>query len=140
MKGTWKALGAALLLLGLGSAGCSVEDVPGRFTYLVKYSVAGSAAGPVDIDYVDETGATVSVPGAALPWSLELPTMAYDHLSPFAAELRVWNVVLGAGEDLRPAIIWKDYRVDFQEEVLESVTLSGPASPDYTLYAPPLPE
>ena len=146
---TW-ILAALLCLWALATLGCNVAAVPGRFTYVVKYEVTTDAAVTgvtIDIDYKDELGGTSNVPpalyDAANPWSLEFSTpFSYDD-PVFYPTLDVTATAgLDAGETVTAKIIWKDYRVDFQEQVIEigelyndgstvidTVTLTGPELP-----------
>jgi hypothetical protein len=143
MKASARA--ASLLSLLLATTACTVDSEAGdRFTYIVRYSVAGTITAAMDVTYVDETGAPVTVNAVTAPWSIDLPAMAYDYDNLFEASLRVFNTTLGVGEELTPAISWLDYKVDFDERVLSSrPTVNGgaaPAAQDMTLYSPPLPD
>jgi hypothetical protein len=136
-------------LSALATLSCNVAAVPGRFTYIVKYEVTANAAVTLNIDYTDGTPAVptvTNVPGQAVdpltPWSLEFPSaFSYDAGS-FYPTLTVTETLgsLTSGETVTAKIIWKDYRVDFQEHVLmldivdgsatvEAVTLTGPELP-----------
>ena len=134
-------------LLATALVGCSVDSVPGRFTYVVKYEVTTTADVAIDIDYTDETGAVVPVTplpfDAANPWAYEFPTAFNYDDPPFYPTLDVTATGgLDADETVIAKIIWKDYRLDFQEQVLElgslyndgtivvdTVALTGPELP-----------
>ena len=120
------AVAVATLTIVLLS-GCSVDPVPGRFTYIVKYEVSADAAVSIDIDFTDETGTSISAVGSPIaidpttPWSYEFPAafnyddpLFYPTLDASAA------AALNPGETVKVKIIWKDYRVDFQEQALET--------------------
>ena len=134
-------------LVAMATLSCNVAAVPGRFTYVVKYEVTADSAVTIDIDYKDELGGTTNaVPApfdAANPWSHEFPT-AFNYDDPsFYPTLDVTATGgLDPGETVTAKIIWKDYRLDFQEQVLildtlydngsvviSSVTLTGPELP-----------
>lgn len=140
-------LAALVCLSALATLSCNIAAVPGRFTYLVKYEVTANAAVTVDIDYKDELGATTNaVPApfdAISPWSHEFST-AFNYDDPsFYPTLDVTATGgLDPGETVMVKIIWKDYRLDFQEQVLvldslynngsvvvDTVTLTGPELP-----------
>ena len=138
---------ALVCLLAMAALSCDVATVPGRFTYIVKYEVTSDAAVSVDIDYTDETGATINVVGQAvdpaIPWSYEFPAAFNYDDSPFYAALDAAAAApFAVNESATAKIIWKDYRVDFEEQVLElkslyndgsvvvdTVTLTGPELP-----------
>jgi hypothetical protein len=140
-------LAALVCLLALSALSCDVAPVPGRFTYIVKYEVTADAAVSVDIDYTNETGATINIVGQAvdpaIPWSYEFPAaFNYDDPPFYAALDAAAAVPFAADESAKVKIIWKDYRVDFQEQVLalgtlyndgsvvvDTVTLTGPELP-----------
>ena len=137
-----------ICLSALNLIGCDVEPVPGRFTYIVKYEVTSNAPATVDIDYLDELSISTPVGGqlvdAASPWIYEFPTaFTYAYDAPFYAYLRVDATLLpNLGDKVTLKIIWKDYRVDFQEEVLiygELENTGSPPSAPVELYAPELP-
>jgi len=124
---------SALILFG-----CDVAPVPGRFTYIVEYEVTANTPATVDIRYMDELGFLPLPPqvigqavDAATPWIYEFPaafTYAYD--APFYAYLEVDATSLpNLGDKVTLKIIWKDYRVDFQEEVLIYGELENTGSP-----------
>jgi hypothetical protein len=119
----------------------------------VTASVTAPASATVDIRYTDETG-FLPAPGSpqvsaqsidtATPWTYEFPTaLDYNYDSPFYAFLEVDATSLpNVGDTVTVKIIWKDYRVDFQEEVLvygelEKTSLL-PTDP-LLLYSPELP-
>ena len=137
----------ALSLSGLSLLSCEVDPVAGRFTYIVKYEVTANAAVTVDIDYTDELVAPVSIVGQAVdpanPWSYEFPA-AFRYDDPrFYPTLAVSTAALTPPTDeVLVKIIWKDYRRDFEEQVLRldrlyddgsvsvySVDLVGPELP-----------
>lgn len=132
----------------LNLIGCEVAPDPGRFTYIVKYEVSSNAPATVNIDYLDELSISTPVVGqildSAIPWIYEFPsafTYAYD--APFYAYLKVAATSLpNLGDKVTLKIIWKDYRVDFQEEVLiygELENTGSPPTDPAELYAPELP-
>jgi hypothetical protein len=134
-------------LLALAALSCDVAPVPGRFTYIVKYEVTSDAAVSVDIDYTDETGSTINIVGQAVdpatPWSYEFPAaFSYDDPPFYAALDAAAAAPFAADESANAKIIWKDYRLDFEEQVLElgnlyndgsvvvdTVSLTGPELP-----------
>jgi hypothetical protein len=100
--------------LALLFAGCSYGTLaPVRFTYVVKYSVATSAATVSPISYMDATSALVPEPAPTAVWSLELAPMTYDYASPFYPQLVATGAALAAGESATVTISWKDYRTGF---------------------------
>jgi len=122
-KPAYILLVATLCLLALSALSCEVDPVPGRYTYVVKYEVTANAAVTVDIDYTNEAAAPINVPGWALapatPWSYEFPA-AFRYDDPyFYPTLSVSTAALTPPTDEVVAkIIWKDYRVGFEEQVL----------------------
>jgi len=145
-----------ICLLALATLSCNIAAVPGRFTYIVKYEVTTNVVAPesvrIDIDYTDGTPA-VPTPGsepdlvfdADTPWTFEFATsFSYDE-GYFYPTLNVVEDAadpLLSGETVTAKIIWKDYRVDFQEQVLvldylyndgsiviDTVSLTGPELP-----------
>ena len=129
---TW-ILAALVCLSALATLSCNIAAVPGRFTYIVKYEVTSDAAVSVDIDYTDETGSTINLVGQAVdpatPWSYEFPAaFRYDDPPFYAALDAAAAAPFAADESANAKIIWKDYRVDFQEQVLELGTLYNDGS------------
>jgi len=151
MKSRWRftaaVLAALACLMAVATLSCDVSPVPGRFTYIVKYEVTSNAAVSVDIDYTDETGAIINVVGQAvdptIPWSYEFPAAFNYDDPPFYATLDAAAAApFAANEAVTAKIIWKDYRLDFQEQVLvlgslyndgsvivDAVTLTSPELP-----------
>jgi hypothetical protein len=136
-------------LLAMSVAGCDVAPVPGRFTYIVKYEVTSATVPNATITYDNAAGTGQGGLSESLPWSSEdlaSPDFefTYDYANPFVPMLNVQNPSLPAGESITFSIILKDYRVDFQEQVLESMTITNttvaPLAVDETLFAPPLPQ
>ena len=137
---------SALILIG-----CDIQPIPGKFTYIVKYEVTSATV--VDATATYDNGAGTDQGGAlvTLPWSsddLSSPdfTFNYDYNNQFNPRLVV-DASLNPGESITFSIIWKDYKVDFQEEVLESKTITNTTNPPVvlavngeTLYATPLPK
>lgn len=135
-------------LSALNLIGCDVAPVPGRFTYIVKYEVTSATVAGATATY--DNGAGTDQGGAiTLPWSsddLSSPdfTFNYDYNNQFNPRLVV-DANLNPGESITFSIIWKDYKVDFQEEVLETITITNntvavlPVTGE-TLYATPLPK
>lgn len=134
-----------LLLTVLAACGTSPFDKDDLYTYVVRYAVSATIAAPVlDVTYTTDTaGTTVTANVTTLPWAIELP-MSYDYGDPFTPQMRVWNTSLADGESVTLTVSWKDYKVDFAEEVLAvrtvSVASGGPTAQDITLYGTPLPE
>jgi hypothetical protein len=137
-------LGALACILAMSATGCDVAPIPGRFTYVVKYEVTANAPATVDIEYQDEIGyqdmlpPTVPLPtvtglvmDAASPWTYEFPvSFTYDYDNPFYAYLKVDATSLpNLGDTVTLKIIWKDYRVDFEEQVLAYAVLENTGSP-----------
>jgi hypothetical protein len=125
--------------------GCDVAPVPGRFTYIVKYEVTSeytiTPPANVDIQYVDDTGTQSPAPFTP-PQSFEF-TMGYDYGAPFDPELTFNSATFTTvGDKVIVKIIWKDYRVDFQEQVLnsEEVEYTGVLPPGITIFGPQLPK
>jgi len=139
-------------LMALATLGCNIDAVAGRFTYIVKYKVTANAAVTVDIDY---TGGTPIVPpgpttvnitnqdvDASTPWILELPAAFSYADGYFYPTLTVVENAgtFTSGETVTAKIIWKDYRFDFQEQVLLLDTVDGSAAVEtMTLTGPELP-
>ena len=132
---------------------CNISAVPGRFTYTVSYEVTSDSAITVDIDY---TGGTPDFPPAvptivnvngqaidpATPWSFEFLTdFSYDE-GFFYPTLDVTESggSVTAGETVNARIVLKDYRSNFQEQVLDLDTVDGSAAVDtISLTGPELP-
>lgn len=124
-------------------AACFVSsETPGRYTYAVKYALTGSIVAAADVTYTDETGTGATVLAVTVPWSVEF-TMDYDYDNPLFPDVRVFNSVLADGETVTLSISWKDYKVDFAEELLadraEANSSGGPLPLDITLFSAPLP-
>jgi hypothetical protein len=144
---TTAVLAVLICLSALAALSCDIAAVAGRFTYIVKYEVTSDAAVSVDIDYTDETGTTINLFGQAVdpaaPWSYEFPAaFSYDDPPFYAALDAAAAAPFAADESANAKIIWKDYRLDFQEQVLalgtlyndgsvvvDTVTLTGPELP-----------
>jgi hypothetical protein len=144
---TTAGLISLVCLLAAVTLSCNIAAVPGRFTYIVKYEVTTDAAVSVSIDYIDELGATPNaVPApfdAANPWSYEFPAAFHYDDPVFYPTLDLTATGgLDPGETVTAKIIWKDYRKDFQEQVLvldtvyndgttvvATTTLTGPELP-----------
>jgi len=137
----------------MATLSCNVSPVTGRFTYIVKYEVTTNAPAIVDIRYTDENG-VLPLPGspqvsalsfdATTPWIYEFPTaFTYAYDSPFYAFLEVDATSLpNSGDKVTVKILWKDYRVDFQEKVLvygDLENTGAPPSDPLQLYSPELP-
>jgi len=137
---------SALILIG-----CDLTPVPGRFTYIVKYEVTSATVAGATATYDNGAGANQGGVPITLPWSsddLSSPdfTFNYDYNNQFNPKLVV-DASLNPGESISLSIIWKDYKVDFQEEVLETKTITNSTNPPVvlavnseTLYASPLPK
>jgi hypothetical protein len=150
INGLAKIVGSLCILLAgsLLLAGCEIQPVAGRYTYIVKYEVSSVPIDPLfpptdaDIDYTDELGVAQNATGITPPWSLELPVMDYDYSNPFNPQMTFNSATFtNAGDKITAKIILKDYKTDFQEQVLESkeVTYNGSPTDSFTLAAPPLP-
>ena len=143
---------ALVCLLALATLSCNIDAVPGRFTYIVKYEVTTDAAAPefvtIDLTYTDGTPA-VPVTGnasptvdAATPWTYEfLTAFSYDEGSFYPIlTLDESGGTLTTGETVTAKIIWKDYRVEFEEQVLVMDTVAGSAAVEtVTLTGPEIP-
>ena len=137
---------SALILIG-----CDIQPIPGKFTYIVKYEVTSATVVDATATYDNGTGTDQGGALVTLPWSsddLSSPdfTFNYDYNNQFNPRLVV-DASLNPGESITFSIIWKDYKVDFQEEVLESKTITNTTNPPVvlavngeTLYATPLPK
>jgi hypothetical protein len=144
---TVAVLSALACLLAMATLSCDVSPVPGRFTYIVKYEVTSDAAVSVDIDYTDETGAAINIPGQvvdpATPWIYEFPAaFNYDDPPFYATLAAVAAAPFAANEAATAKIIWKDYRLDFQDQVLAFGSLYNDGSivvDAATLTSPELP-
>jgi hypothetical protein len=124
-------------IFALTTLSCNVSPVPGRFTYIVKYEVEVTASAPVTVDitdYTDELGnpqqALNQLIDPATPWTYESSSFSYDVGSfyPTLAIVEDAGFPLNAGETVTAKIIWKDYRQDFQEQVLAHGSLSNDGS------------
>jgi len=144
-------LAALVCLSALATLSCNIAAVPGRFTYTVKYEVEVTASVPVTVDitnYTDEFGnpqqALDETIDPATPWTYESSSLSYDagSLYPTISVVEDAGDPLVSGETVMVKIIWKDYRLDFQEQVLvldslynngsvvvDTVTLTGPELP-----------
>jgi len=142
-------LAVLVCLSALATLSCNIAAVPGRFTYIVKYEVTTNTVAPgsviVDIAYTDGTPAVPTTGNAsptidaATPWSFELLTaFSYDEGNFYPAITVDENTLtLTSGETVTAKIIWKDYRVDFQEQVLEMDTVSGSAAVESVILTGP---
>ena len=129
-------------LVALTTLGCNITDAPGRFTSVVKYEVTAefvtTAPNTVDISYEDDAGTQTPATFTA-PQSFEF-TMDYDYSSPFDPAMAFNSATFAdPGYKLFIKIIWKDYRTNFEEEVLASAEISSTGGAT-TIYGPPLPE
>ena len=136
-----RAVSAILLaittcLLAVSTLGCNIAAAPGRFTYVVKYEVtaefAATSPDSVDITYLDGTGPqspAVFTP----PQSFEV-TFDYDYATPFDPEM-TFNTAsfVDVGDKIIIKIIWKDYKTDFQEELLAADTIEYDGAPPAAL-------
>ena len=113
-------------ILAISSLSCNVAAVPGRFTYVVKYEVSANAAVTVDITgFTNEDGNSAQSLDQAVdpanPWIYEFPDpFSYDDPA-FYSALSVMQdgaLPLNAGETVYARIIWKDYRLDFEDQVI----------------------
>ena len=149
--GTTIALSALVCLFALATLSCNIDAAPGRFTYIVKYSVSYTdAASPTtplnpNVERMDDTGSKNPAGAVTSTWSEEFTfsysTNGYDNQ--FVPEMTVTETLNEAGESMTISIICKDYKTDFEEEVLASYTASFSSSiinVDETLFGPPLPK
>ena len=135
----------AVCLLAVSMLGCSVAAVPGRFTYVVKYEVtaefAATSPDSVDITYLDGIGPqspAVFTP----PQSFEV-SFDYDYGTPFDPEMTFNSASFtDAGDKITIKIIWKDYKTDFEEELLaaEVIEYDGAPPPALTIHGDQLPK
>jgi hypothetical protein len=141
-------LGTLACILAMSVAGCDVAPIPGRFTYVVKYEVTSATVPNATITYDNAAGTGQGGTPESLPWSSEdlaSPDFefTYDYTNPFVPTLNV-NTSLPVGESITFSIILKDYKVDFQEQVLKSITVTNTTpialAVDETLFTPPLPQ
>jgi hypothetical protein len=119
-------LAGILLLLVLGA--CTGSDQPGRFTYIVHYTV--TATDTPAVTYVDALGATVAFTGP-FPQTVEFP-MDYDYANTFVPQMDGTS----GGLPFTMTIGWRDYATGFSLEVLAQQTVD---SGSYTLTGPVLP-
>jgi hypothetical protein len=145
MSATAVILTGFVCLLAMATLSCNIEAVPGRFTYIVKYEVtaeyATTAPTNVDISYEDDMG-TQTPATFTPPQSFEFP-MNYDYSATFDPEMSFIGATAtftDPGDKLFIKIIWKDYRTNFEEEVLSSAEIPGAIATAITIYAPPLPK
>ena len=138
-------LAVLVCLSVMTSLSCNIAAVPGRFTYVVKYEVtaefATAAPDTVNIQYEDDTGPQSPLAFTA-PQSFEF-TMNYDYSAPlpFDPEMTFNSAnFTDPGDKLFIKIIWKDYRTNFEEEVLASEEISVATPTPVTIYGPPLPK
>jgi hypothetical protein len=130
---------------------CNIAEVPGRFTYVVKYSVSFTEAAPPslglnpNVERVDDTGSKNPSGPVTSAWSEEFTfsyaTNGYDNQ--FVPEMTVTETLDEAGESMTMSIIWKDYKTDFEEEVLAYYTAtysSTTINVNETLFGTPLPK
>jgi hypothetical protein len=132
-------------LLAVLLSSCKVSSVPGRFTYIVKYEVTAefttTSPDTVSINYDDDTGN--QTPAAFTPPQSFEFTMSYDYGTPFNPEMTFNSAnFTDVGDKITMKIIWKDYRVDFQEELLavEDIEYTGVAPAAVTIYGTQLPK
>jgi hypothetical protein len=140
-----------VVLLALSTFSCNIAELPGRFTYVVKYSISYTEAAlpssPLNpnVERVDDTGSKNPAGPVTSDWSEEL-TFSYaanGYENQFVPEMTVSQTLNEAGESITMSIIWKDYKTDFEEEVLATYTASYSSSDinvDETLYGSPLPK
>lgn len=123
-------------LLAVSTLGCSVAAVPGRFTYVVKYEVtaefAATSPDSVDITYLDGTGPQPS--GLFIPPQSFEVTFDYDYAAPFDPEMTFNSASFtDVGDKIIVKIIWKDYKTDFQEEMLAAGVIEYDGAPPAAL-------
>jgi hypothetical protein len=136
-------LAVLVVLSAMATLSCNIAAVPGRFTYVVKYEVTAefttNPPSNVNIQYEDDMG-TQSPLAFTAPQFFEF-TMSYDYSAPFDPEMAFATATFDVPSDkLFIKVIWKDYRTNFEEEVLASAEISGAAPGAVTLYGPPLPK
>jgi len=134
------ALLSILLAGSLLLAGCEIQPVSGRYTYIVKYEVSSTTVLLPDVTRDNDIGKDQGLIGVTLPWTEEF-TLTYEsngYDNQFTPKLTV-TATIPAGESITYSISWKDYKTDFQEQVLESETEAGLQTITDTLFASPLP-
>lgn len=135
---------AALACL-MATRSCNVSPVPGRFTYIVKYEVTGTSGTDATVQYMDETTGLLSVPAtlAASPWSEERSCTYLDN-NPYDPELQVNALTVNPGDTITFRVIVKDYKTNFQEEVLASLEIENTGGPlpttPFSIYGEQLPK
>ena len=110
-------------VLLLACAGCAME-LEGRFTYIVRYEVTAEYSDPlnppinVKIEYRNKNKLKSS-PTFDPPRSFEIH-LDYDYNDPFLPELSfISGTFTNVGDKLVLKISWKDYKVNFEEDILE---------------------
>jgi hypothetical protein len=94
---------------------------------------------------MDETTGLLSVATAAVsPWTEERSCTYLDN-NPYDPELQVNSLSLPVpGDTITLKIIVKDYKTNFQEEVLASIEIENTGAPlpamPFTIYGDPLPK
>jgi len=130
-----------LIILILGACDYCSVPVGERFTYRVRYTVEdGTSGNAVNVTYIDENNNPIS-PSFTPPSTFTLEfTCEYDYTigSEFYPELTI-TTNLNAGDSITMTISWEDYKVNFEEETLSTITITGPIVVDQTLHAGPLP-
>lgn len=139
---------AAGCLLAVSLLSCNIAAVPGRFTYTVKYSISyteGTTALNPNVTRKDSTGINPPAIPVTSTYSEEFnfsyTTDGYDNQ--FVPELTVQETLDEVGESLTATISWKDYKTDFQEQVLASYSATCSSSPvniNEILISKPIPE
>ena len=139
-------LGALAYLTAMSLLSCNVDEVPGRFTYIVKYEVTGTAGTDATVQYMDETTGLLSVPAilATSPWSEER-SCTYLGNNPYDPEFQINALNLpNLGDTITFRIIVEDYKTNFQEEVIASREIENTGGPlpttPFSIYGDQLPE
>jgi len=140
---TTLAFVSLLCMAAMATLSCNFSPLAGRFTYIVKYDVTAefttTAPTNVNIQYEDDTGTQIPPPFTS-PQSFEF-TMSYDYTTPFDPEMTFSSATFtDLSDKLFIKIILKDYRTNFEEEVLASADILGSAPGAVTIYGQPLPK
>jgi hypothetical protein len=115
--------------------------------YSVTFSESATPATPLNptIARTDSTGSNPATPPVAFPWSEEFTftylTDGYDNQ--FVPEMTVVENLDEIGDSITITISWKDYKTNFEEEVLASYSAiygSSTISVNETLFGPLLPK
>jgi hypothetical protein len=117
-------LSSAGFLILLVLASCTGSDQPGRFTYVVRYSVTGATGAALTVTYGTAPGvSSAATPIAALPWSINVTRdFDYDENPPFIPSMTVTGTSDGVPFDI--TIGYRDYASGFTTAILAKQTVS----------------